>query len=81
MAIPYKCPVCEGRGFVHSGFYSLSDSSSNCMSELCRSCLGAGILWDFSGNLDTTNIPNRIDTSKGPSDNNSITPGDVKEWT
>lgn len=50
MAI-YKCPVCEGRGFVPFGFYTRQpyDSSSvtgSASTELCRSCDGRGIIFD-----------------------------------
>ena len=45
----YKCPVCEGRGFVHNGFYqTLQDyyTSSSTATEMCRSCGGKGIVYD-----------------------------------
>lgn len=51
----YKCPVCNGRGFVPAGFYSLPGSNQynskyfNYSPEPCRSCGGTGIL------IETTN--------------------------
>lgn len=45
---PYKCPVCNGKGFVPTGFYnSLSDYyiSTSTAGEKCRSCNGTGITW------------------------------------
>ena len=53
----YKCPVCEGRGFVYNGFYqTLQDyyTSSSTATETCRTCGGKGIVWDaemFQGNV------------------------------
>ena len=41
---PYCCPVCQGRGVVHAGFYTGGDSIST-TSEVCRSCSGTGIIW------------------------------------
>ena len=48
----YKCPVCEGRGFVCAGFYGNISSpfyTSNLYGEntTCRSCCGTGIIRDF----------------------------------
>lgn len=46
---PYKCPVCNGRGFVPNGFYSATTQeyvSVNISPETCRSCGGTGIIWD-----------------------------------
>jgi hypothetical protein len=37
---PYKCPVCEGKGFVFL-IFSITDTRQ----EECRSCEGKGILW------------------------------------
>lgn len=44
-----SCPVCFGRGFVMSGFYSACNttqtwSGSNLGTEMCRSCGGRGIV-------------------------------------
>lgn len=46
--IPYKCPVCLGRGFVEKGFYSSTTgqwTTSSTIPEQCRSCGGAGIVF------------------------------------
>lgn len=46
---PYKCPVCDGRGFVPNGFYNTTTQeyvSVNTIPETCRSCGGTGIIWD-----------------------------------
>lgn len=46
----YKCPVCNGRGFVPAGFYSLPGANRyeskyfNYSPETCRSCNGTGIM-------------------------------------
>jgi len=45
---PVKCPVCEGRGHVHGGFYYPTPgmpSVSNVIQEMCRACQGVGIIW------------------------------------
>jgi hypothetical protein len=52
--IPHKCPICNGRGVVPSGFYSGTDyideygnllwTSSDAV-EKCRACDGTGIIW------------------------------------
>ena len=45
----YKCPVCEGRGFVTNGFYQTTQdyyTSSSTATETCRSCGGKGIVFD-----------------------------------
>jgi hypothetical protein len=46
---PYKCPVCEGRGTVPSGFYNQGTWGTWVVSawgvEMCRSCQGTGVLW------------------------------------
>lgn len=48
----YKCPVCDGRGFVCDGFYgntkhSFYTSQTNGRNT-CRSCYGTGIIRDFA---------------------------------
>ncbi len=49
MSIPHRCPVCEGRGVVRSGFYNTNPyyASSSISDEKCRTCFGTGILWEF----------------------------------
>lgn len=46
----YKCPVCEGRGFVADGFYNISSnlyqSTSTNPTVICRTCGGKGIVFD-----------------------------------
>lgn len=48
-AVPYKCPVCDGRGNVPRGFYDcnpiLHNTSTDCSPEVCKSCGGSGIVW------------------------------------
>ena len=43
-----KCPVCNGNGQVSGGFYNHPGDypfwTSNCTSELCRTCEGKGII-------------------------------------
>lgn len=46
MAIPHKCPVCEGRGMVGDAFYGGRETSS--CDVPCRSCDGSGIIWELS---------------------------------
>lgn len=47
MSVPFKCPVCGGRGIVPGGFYTALSNTwlSNCTSEQCRQCGGRGIIW------------------------------------
>ena len=53
----YKCPVCEGRGFVSRDFYISQHSygtTNSTATETCRTCGGKGIVFDsqvFSGNV------------------------------
>ncbi len=45
----YKCPVCEGRGFVSRDFYISQHSygtSNSTATETCRTCGGKGIVFD-----------------------------------
>lgn len=46
---PYVCPVCQGRGIVHNGFYnstgSITYGSTSTAPEICRTCDGTGIVW------------------------------------
>lgn len=46
--MPYKCPVCNGRGTMPNGFYMGTQgqwSTTNASPEQCRSCNGKGIIW------------------------------------
>lgn len=49
MSMPYKCPICEGRGLVPNRFYSAIGVdhyvSTNVNPEKCKSCNGTGIVW------------------------------------
>lgn len=45
----YLCPVCLGKGLVPNGFYNvggITQYSSNCSPEICRSCKGKGYIDD-----------------------------------
>lgn len=45
---PFVCPVCGGRGFVASGFYSSTGNTwvtTTTAPETCRSCQGTGVVW------------------------------------
>ena len=45
---PFGCPVCGGRGFGVSGFYSLIGNTwvtTSTIPETCRSCQGTGVVW------------------------------------
>ena len=45
---PFVCPVCNGRGFVSSGFYNSTGNiwiSATLATETCRTCKGEGIVW------------------------------------
>ena len=45
--VPYKCPVCEGRGNLPVGFYVpySNGSSTTAAIESCRSCQGQGVIY------------------------------------
>lgn len=43
-AVPHKCPVCEGKGKVEAGFYSLPTDTS-VSDPMCRACAGSGVVW------------------------------------
>ena len=45
--IPYRCPVCGGKGELPSGFYQTKKyySTANTSPEPCRTCNGTGIIW------------------------------------
>lgn len=42
--VPYKCPVCEGRGVVDCNFYDRLGSGITTGNVLCRSCIN-GIIF------------------------------------
>lgn len=45
---PYRCPVCNGRGFVPGGFYSSTSDvwiTGTLATEVCRTCQGKGVVW------------------------------------
>jgi hypothetical protein len=44
---PFKCPVCEGRGFVDECFYDGCEFHEPIggIMEPCRSCDATGIVW------------------------------------
>lgn len=45
----YLCPVCLGKGLVPNGFYNIggiTQYSTNCSPEVCRSCNGKGYIND-----------------------------------
>lgn len=42
--IPHRCPVCDGIGFVPSGFYSPCGTTSF-SAEQCKTCNGSGVVW------------------------------------
>ena len=48
----YKCPICEGRGFVYDGFYGNTKSQYYTAEpygrNTCRACYGTGIIRDFA---------------------------------
>jgi hypothetical protein len=43
--VPFRCPVCEGRGSMPRGFYDRSTTVSSLEPEQCRACRGCGIVW------------------------------------
>lgn len=43
--IPWRCPVCIGRGSMNAGFYEPTTLYPNTESVPCRSCDGTGIVW------------------------------------
>jgi hypothetical protein len=44
---PYKCPVCEGRGFVNECFYDDCEFHEPIggITEPCQSCNATGVVW------------------------------------
>ena len=63
MIIQQKCPICEGYGNVHGGFYGTLprysrgfysmlpgySTSKVCLSETCRNCNGTGVVYVAQG--------------------------------
>lgn len=49
---PYRCPVCDGHGWVPAGFYSKDPEPSS-----CRPCEGKGIVWTPFAPLDALFSP------------------------
>jgi len=51
-----KCPVCNGNGIVSGGFYNHPSNCntwmSDCVTELCRTCQGKGIITDDAKDKD-----------------------------
>lgn len=44
---PHLCPVCQGRGTVPANFYNPElNTNTSAAYEKCRSCIGAGYIWD-----------------------------------
>ena len=45
---PYRCPICGGNGLVSGSFYTslfgCGGTTTN-ITQPCRTCNGAGILW------------------------------------
>jgi hypothetical protein len=59
MAIPHRCPICEGRGEVGK---RLAKTGSVLVSEKpqrfqCHGCTGTGIIWDQTFQLDVQPAP------------------------
>lgn len=51
MAIPHKCPVCEGIGTTSRPPYVAGDQATWYASDCrfpCRACKGSGIVWEKS---------------------------------
>lgn len=51
MLVPFRCPVCEGKGIVPQGFYDniTGMGSWGCaITEKCRACDGKGIIYSFA---------------------------------
>ena len=44
--IPFRCPVCEGRGWMEQSFYTrMVDATAASTPVTCKSCQGRGIVW------------------------------------
>jgi hypothetical protein len=61
MRIPYRCPVCDGKGLVPNGFYRAVGmnewGSSSASPETCRTCKGIGIIWSDDYNWSYPTFP------------------------
>ena len=44
MLIPFRCPICEGRGTVPHGFYDRTEGASSTEPEPGRKCEGTGTI-------------------------------------
>lgn len=45
--VPFRCPVCGGRGIVPNGFYMIyADTTNSSTAEPCRTCNGRGVIWE-----------------------------------
>lgn len=45
--VPHRCPICDGRTRVPSGFYGETKNAS--AEIICQTCHGAGIVWAPGG--------------------------------
>jgi len=56
--VPYRCPICNGNGWVTGGFYnSVGETTiSSLAAEICRACKGTGIIYteEVSVEIDAT---------------------------
>ena len=46
--VPYRCPVCKGRGMMPTAFYLMpggTTGTSDTGEESCHSCHGTGLVW------------------------------------
>lgn len=43
--VPFRCPVCEGRGDVSGDFYYSGQLATYSSRATCRTCNGGGIVW------------------------------------
>lgn len=50
--LPFRCPVCYGKGLVADGFYDGTTPAWGATNpggtEICRSCQGTGVLWHMA---------------------------------
>lgn len=47
-AVPFRCPVCEGRGTMLQDFYTRMTVGNGADDVECRTCEGDGIIWSRS---------------------------------